>query len=44
MLMSEATGRRKVGKFAWLDSLGDVEVVDTCMKTYHVNILHVYCW
>ena len=42
MLMSEATGRRKVGKFAWLDSLGDVEVVDICMKTYHVNIYYMF--
>ena len=34
MLVSDATGRRKVGKFSWLDNRGEVEVVDTCMKTF----------
>ena len=37
MLVSGPTGRKKVGNSSWLDNLGDVEVVDTCMKTYHEN-------
>ena len=35
MLLSEGTGRRKVGKFLRLDSRGDVEACDICAKTYH---------
>jgi len=31
MLVSEGTGRRKVGKLSTLDNRGDVEVVETCI-------------
>ena len=34
MLLSEATGRKKVGNCFTLDNRGDVEVMDTWMKTY----------
>ena len=37
MLLSGGTGRRKVGKLFSSDNRGDVEAIDTCMKTNHGN-------
>ena len=42
MALSEATGRRKVGKLFLSDNRGDVEAVDTCTKAYHGNNIRIY--
>ena len=41
VLVSEATERRNVGKYLWLDNRGDEDPGDICTKTYDGNVVGV---